>query len=129
MKRILFLVAVLLSSALSALSSENDSMTFRCKDGTLYSIGADNLTISIASNRLVAGNGTENIDLKADDVVCFFFGTSSGIAVISANKEAEMSVYDLSGKYLGKYSPAESHLAPGVYIVKSGDEAIKMYIR
>lgn len=102
-------------------------LAFQTIDGSISSINAKSLSISVSGDNLTASNGTENLTFKLQELAKMYFtGDASGVELIPVNiNKGEVSVYTLDGKFAGKFESAASamsSLTRGIYIVKTSDK-------
>jgi len=122
---------ILIASTIQA--DDYPYLTFSRNDGSEQSITAIGTTISFAGGELTAKNGNEQLSISLVDLCKMFFSDTTGIRdEVSMPTSQSIHIYTLSGVDMGIYSTidsARSHLASGIYIIKSGNQTYKITIK
>ncbi len=126
----------MLASAVSAASSVSyPYFTFQTADGTLTSVDASSLTMTITGGKLMVSNGNENYEFSVADLSKMYFSAekTGGVDdVLSSADDAPKEVYSVSGVHVGTYTDVAtltSSLQPGMYIVKSNGKTQKIAVK
>ncbi len=152
MKKML-IVALLTCFSVALSAQSNDYITFRTTDGTEYSLGVDKLKITFKDGKLLAADAEKDIALPlADMAVMFFSATPTAIETaqtaalqasirggnlsVDAPQGTIVSLYAADGRLLGTYVKGaasaeilESGIAGGAYLVKVGEQTLKLLAR
>ncbi len=148
------LIVALLTCFSVALSAQNnDYLTFRTTDGTEYSLGVDKLKITFKDGKLLAADANKNIALPITDMALMFFSATptaietaqtgtlqavirSGNLSVNAPQGTTVQLYATDGRLLGTYVKANganetlhAGLASGAYLVKVGEQTLKLLAR
>lgn len=128
----LFLLTILSVMSLTAFADDGASdMIFKFQDGSEQSIGAENLEMTFDDGSIIADNGVISLNIPLSNLQQFYFGSSAGIETL-AQEQSDWSVYDLDGKYVGKFSNlnmCRGHLQTGIYIAKNTTATIKIALK
>lgn len=127
MKKIVLLLAIMASAALSAHAEGYPFLTVQNSDGSQQSFASSGLVITFSDgNMVVSQNGTKTT-LALSDLSKMFFSTTSGIQQME-NGELKMEntpVYDLSGRKIINQSSSLKTLPKGIYIVGGRKVVVK----
>lgn len=112
-------------------AAQYDYLVFTLTDGTKTAVTASNLTITFSGDNLIAGNGSgtlATLPLAQLTQMEFSDDDPTGITNISADMlttDGTAAVYDMNGRRM----PNGTQLPAGMYIVKTQNRTIKVYIR
>lgn len=125
-KKWIILVAVLGMFFATASAQTSLKMTFQSSDGSLSSIDAKSLSMSVIGDKLLASNGTESLEFDLQKLVKMYFtGEADGVEILPVDfNGGEVAVYTLDGKLEGRFSSpavAMSSLNSGIYILHTTD--------
>lgn len=127
MKKIVLLLAIMASAALSAHAEGYPFLTVQHSDGSQQSFASTGLVITFNDgNMVVSQNGTKTT-LALSDLSKMFFSTTSGIQQTEnepATKSSE-DIYDLSGRKIINQSASLKTLPKGIYIVGGRKVVVK----
>lgn len=138
MKKKLMLIAAMGMLALAASAASSVSypyFTFQTADGTVTSVDALSLTMTVTDGKLMVSNGNENYEFPVTELSKMYFSTekTGGVDdVLSQDVDAPKEVYSVSGVHVGTYTDEAtltSSLQPGMYIVKSNGKIQKIAVR
>lgn len=128
MKKIVLLLAIMASAALSAHAEGYPFLTVQHSDGSQQSFASSGLVITFSDgNMVVSQNGTKTT-LALSDLSKMFFSNTSGIQQMesSESKMEDSSVYDLQGrKIVNRNSVNCNSLPKGIYIVGGRKVVVK----
>lgn len=134
--RILKLLTVSLTLFVGTVSAQTPlKLAFLSDDGTVNSIDAKALSLSVSGDNLLAANGRETLELNLQSLVKMYFtGDASGVELLSGGLgDGEVSVYEVDGKFAGGFgsaSKALSELPAGTYIIRTSDnKSVKIVVR
>lgn len=125
--------AAIMASSLPAYAAETEVMSFEDKEGTVTSITAQGLTITIAGGTLVADNGTDKLEMPLSSLSSFFFGSAASVNDASADAaQGPVDAYGVGGEYAGRFVSVKEcmgSLAPGVYVLRTKSETFKIAVK
>lgn len=134
--RILKLLTVFLTLFVGTVSAQVPlKLAFLSDDGTVDTIDANSLSLSVSGDNLLASNGRETLELNLQSLVKMYFtGDASGVELLSVSPgDGEVSVYAVDGKFSGRFgsaSKALSELPAGTYIFRTSDnKSVKIAVQ
>lgn len=128
-KIILITMLAILTTGMRA--AQYDYLVFTLTDGTTKTVAASNLTISFSDGNLIAASGSETLaTLSLAQLTQMEFSTDdpTGITTLSTNTlttDEATAIYDMNGRQI----PTGTSLKNGMYIVKTKNRTVKVYIR
>ena len=139
MKKKVFVTCCAWLSAMSAMYADTyPYLLFRKTDGTVLSVAASGVEMTVAGGNLVVNDGcsTQQISLSDLKSMCFSTGDATEIRDATSSDGCEasgmVSVYTMAGVHVGDYDSLDaftSGAASGVYVVKSGSRTYKTVVR
>lgn len=119
-------MAVLVMYFATASVQASLKMNFQSSDGTISSIDARLLSMSVVGDKLLASNGTERLEFDLQKLVKMYFtGEADGVEILPVDLNGgEVAVYTLDGNLEGRFSSpavALSSLNSGIYILHTTD--------
>lgn len=133
MKKILSLVAFIVTFSANAFADDYQYLTFQKTDGTSLSVTAEGLKITFADGNLVATQGGETTTIALTDLNKMYFSSEkTAIKTIDNDQTVTGSaeVYDLQGRRInGQWSADNVSLPRGIYIVKQGNRSQKVIVK
>lgn len=132
-KLLFFILYALFFSAAPSFATDYKYLIFQQADGTRQSFGVSGLKLTFSGgNMLVEQNGTTTTFPLSELSKMFFSEEATGIKQLPAEEQVGTVVYSLSGVRMGVFaSPAEMQqkLPQGVYVMKKGDQTVKLNIK
>lgn len=131
MKRLLFVTAVV-AATITANASDFSHLVFRHKDGTEVYVKADGVRFSVSDGNLNVfhSEGTSAFAIASLSSMAFMSGESGveSVCVIPSG----VDVFSITGCFWGHFDSEEAVRAeinvPGVYLLKSYPETVKIFI-
>ena len=133
-KMLILLFATMGLTAAQADNYDYPYLVFQTNGGTVQTVSAQSLTITIADGQLVATNadGSQTFPL-AELSKMYFSATATAIGETPAATTTEpVEVFTLSGLSMGTYEnlqQAQATLQKGIYVVRSGRETLKIAVK
>lgn len=132
-KLLFFILYALFFSAAPSFATDYKYLIFQQADGTQQSFGVSGLKLTFSGgNMLVEQNGTTTTFPLSELSKMFFSEEATGIKQLPTEEQVGTVVYSLSGVRMGVFaSPAEMQqkLPQGVYVMKKGDQTVKLNIK
>lgn len=121
--------------AVTARAYDYPYLTFQTAEGTLTSVSVESLGMTIAGGEITCTNagGTQTFQLAS--LSKMYFSTadvSTGISSITADEPLKAEVFTIAGVSVGTFQSlgeATASLKPGVYVIKTDKETIKIAVR
>lgn len=140
MKKKVFVTCCAWLSAMAAMYADTyPYLLFRKSDGTVLSVAASGVEMTVADGNLVVNDGYSAQQISLSDLksMCFSADDATEIrdAASSGDSEAsgKVSVYTMAGVHIGDYDRLDAFTsggaASGVYVVKSGSRTYKTVVR
>lgn len=119
-------MAVLVMYFTTASVQASLKMNFQSSDGTISSIYAKSLSMSVVGDSLLVSNETESLTFDLQKLVKMYFtGEADGVEILPVDLNGgDVTVYTLDGKLEGSFSSAAvavSSLNSGIYILHTKD--------
>lgn len=132
MKKLLLTLLIVVAS-LTARAYDYPYLVFQTTSGAVYSMAVESLTITINGSELVATNSEETQTFALTELSKMFFSESTtGVEEVFNSDSGEVAVYAVTGAYIGNYSNASDAvkaLQPGIYLLKTKSNTIKIAVR
>ena len=121
MKKLILMATALFASI--GVYADYPSMEFTTDKGTKFLIAAENLSITINGDKVIATNENENLEFDASELTMMRFSTekSAGVESVTDLNEGPVTFYTTDGKIAGQFNSmddARTNLDGGIYIVK-----------
>ena len=133
MRKLLLFLFLSVATVFQASATDYKYLTFQQADGTRQSFGVSGLKLTFSGgNMLVEQNGTTTTFPLSELSKMFFSEEATGIKQLPTEEQVGTVVYSLSGVRMGVFaSPAEMQqkLPQGVYVMKKGDQTVKLNIK
>ena len=130
-KVVLTFFAVL--AMLNVRADEYPYMIFQTTDGTIHAMAVESLNMEINNGQLVATNNEETQTFTLADLNRMFFcDDTTGIDEVFSADTGEVSVFTVTGVFVGKYpnaNEAVNALNGGVYLLKTKYNTIKIALQ
>lgn len=110
-------------------------LAFMSNDGSVITIEARSLDMTVSGEKLIATNGTTSLELELQELVKMYFTNSSAsVELISFGlNDGMISVYSLDGTFRGNFgssAQAMSSLPKGIYLFETTDnKTIKIAVQ
>jgi hypothetical protein len=131
MKKFFLLTLCIIFSTISFAQSYS-YLTFATAKGE-QSMKSEGMVITFSDGKLIAKNAEETVEFDIADLSKFFFSeTPTAISVPDASESSEVTVYNVSGQYVGKFRSSdtlETQLPKGIYVVKDKTETRKLIVK
>lgn len=133
MKRHLLLIAVMLMAFVTVQADDFGYLTVQKTDGSEQSFTALGLTLAFEGTSMIATQNGQTATLSLADLKKMYFSsTPAGVEELAVADAQEVRVFTLSGVDCGAYqslSDAQRSLKKGIYVVKKGENTVKIVVR
>lgn len=140
MKRLFFLTLLAAVAVLGATAQTLDYLTIRLSDGTEQSLTAVGTKITFSDGKLLAVNGEESATYDVSEVAKMYFSaTPTSIAALPVAQSISAAIVDGHLKVTapagtsvalytaeGRRISTSAHLTKGLYVVRIGNETLKL---
>ena len=132
MRRICFIVLLLLGVASAGKAQTYPYLAVQTTEGDVQTLSVDGLTMSMVDGQMTFANEETSVSVALVSLSKMYFASSATGVKELATSNSPVQVYAADGRYLGKFETlpaAVSGLRSGVYVVKSNDVTLKISVQ
>lgn len=133
MKKLFLMCALCMIAAAQTFAQTYGFLTIQKNDGTQQSFATSGLKLTFSNGNLIATQGGNETTLALTDLNKMFFSeTATGVKLDKVTeKNSPIVVFTVAGAKIGEVKNIldVQNMAPGVYIIKQGNNTSKILVK